>query len=68
MLFRVHHFFLMSGGRNYNIEVQEDGNGAYAAHADNTVDPHDAVPPCHGKTLSECLENMVKEIGKRTAP
>ena len=64
-LFKMHHFFLMSGGRNYNIEVQEDGKGSFAAYADNTADPHDAMPPCHGTSLAECLNAMVQEIGKR---
>jgi hypothetical protein len=67
-LFRVQHFFLMSGGKNYNIEVQDDGSGGFAAHADNTSDPHDPLPTCHGKSLTECLQNMVAEIAKRSAP
>ena len=64
-LFRLHHFFLLSGGRNYNIEIQESPTGVYSGHADNTADPHDAVAPSHGKTLQECLNNLVAEISKR---
>lgn len=66
-LFRLHHFFLLSGGKNYNIEIQESPDGNYTAYADNTADPHDAIAPAHGKNLKDCLDTMVKSLETRNA-
>lgn len=65
-LFRVSQFLFMSGGRNYNIEIQEGLHGGFSAHAENTADPHDAIAPSQGATLQACLEQIVAEIGKRS--
>jgi hypothetical protein len=64
-IFRLHHFFLLSGGRNYNIEIQESPDGNYTAYADNTADPHDAIAPTHSKNLQDCLDSLVKTIEAR---
>lgn len=64
-LFRLHHFFLLTGGKNYNIEIQESPEGNYTAYADNTADPHDAIAPTHAKSLQECLESTVKGLETR---
>lgn len=65
-LFRLHQFLFLSGGKNYNIEIQESISGSCTGHADNTADPHDAIQPCSGRSVSECLKKLVDEISKRT--
>lgn len=65
-LYRIHHFLFMSGGFSYNVEIQEDPTGIYTAHADNTSDPHDSIPPQTGKSLDEALGILISTIESRS--
>lgn len=64
-LFKLHQFLFMSGGRSYNIEIQESQTGSYLAHADNNSDPHDAIKSVTGKSFEDCLKAMMKQLGER---
>ncbi len=64
-LYKLHHFFLLSGGQNFNIEIQESPDGTFTAHADNTADPHDAVASTSASDLQSCLNALVQSIEAR---
>ena len=61
-LYRVHHFLYMAGGKTFSIEVQEDSESSFQAHAENNSDPHDPIKSVNGNTLEESLEKITQEI------
>lgn len=67
-LYRLHHFLFLSGGKTYNIEVQEGHAGEFLAHADNTSDPHEAIKSVSGTSLEGCLRDLIAQIENKAKP
>ena len=64
-LFMVHSFTYMTKGRTFILEVDEFSDGTFTGHGEQSTDRSHVVESVSGKTVSECLEALIKRIDLR---
>ena len=64
-LFQVHSFTFMYSGKTYILEVDEFNDGTCTGHGEQSTDKSHVVESVSGKTVSECIEALIRRIEKR---
>jgi hypothetical protein len=64
-LFKVHNYTYMIKGVTYQLEIDEFGDGTFTGHGEHSTDRNSFVESVSGKSVDECLTNLVARIGQR---
>ena len=64
-LYRIHKFTYMHGGVNYILEINES-DGSWIGHGEHATDKNSVVPSVSGKSLEDCVNQLVSSINGRT--
>lgn len=63
-IFQAHSFTVMHKGINYQVEVDEFADGSFSGHGEHSTDKSTLLPSASGKSLEECLSNLLAALKK----
>jgi hypothetical protein len=64
-LFQVHNFTYMVKGATYLLEIDEFSDGSCTGHGEHSSDRNSFVESVSGKSVEDCLANLISRIGQR---
>ena len=64
-LFKMHQFTYMVKGVTYQLEVDEFADSSFTGHGQHATDRNNIVESVNGKSIDECLTQLVAKIGQR---
>lgn len=64
-LLKIHHFAYMVSGTNYQIEIDEIGDGRFTGHAEDSIDSSSVIESVTAESLESCLNQVMESIKKR---